>query len=201
MRKLYFKDRFIAICSGDDRPSDGRRAVEYTDETLPTPEEMTSAMEGDEGADCVCIISGDEDEAYRRVCAEFKEVDAGGGVVRNDRGDTLLIRRNGIWDLPKGHREEGEDMPQTALREVIEETGVSGLCAGELICITDHCYLRDGIWHLKHSWWYSMSGSCTSELKPQTEEDITEALWVAGPELPSYLENTYPSIREVFSNL
>ena len=34
--------------------------------------------------------------------------------------------------------------------------------------------------------------------KPQTEESIEECKWVAAKDLPSYLENTYPSIIEVF---
>ncbi|HCZ22126.1 MAG TPA: NUDIX hydrolase, partial [Rikenellaceae bacterium] len=49
----------------------------------------------------------------------------------------------GLWDLPKGHREEGEDIRTTALREVQEETGVDELKLGRLICVTDHCYFRN----------------------------------------------------------
>ena len=33
---------------------------------------------------------------------------------------------------------------------------------------------------------------------PQTEEDITEVVWVSKSELPSYLQQTYPTIIEVF---
>ena len=135
---------------------------------------------------------------YRRVCAEFKEVDAAGGLVSNKRGDYLLISRNGMWDLPKGHREEGEDIEVTALREVQEETGVDQLELRGLICMTDHCYLRNGIWHLKHTWWYDMLYTNPVDLTPQREEDISKAAWVARSSLPPFLKNTYPSILEVF---
>ncbi len=37
------------------------------------------------------------------------------------------------------------------------------------------------------------------DLLPQTEEDITKAAWVAKSSLPPFLKNTYPSIKEVFS--
>ena len=33
---------------------------------------------------------------------------------------------------------------------------------------------------------------------PQVEEDISKATWVAKSSLPAFLNNTYPSIAEVF---
>ena len=116
----------------------------------------------------------------------------------NKRGDFLLIKRNNMWDLPKGHQEAGEEISVTALREVEEETGVENLELGPLICVTDHCYLRDGIWHLKHTWWYEMLYNAPVDLVPQREEDISKAAWVAKSSLPPFLKNTYPSILEVF---
>ncbi|MBQ7019878.1 MAG: NUDIX domain-containing protein [Bacteroidales bacterium] len=146
----------------------------------------------------VCIPTSDIRGTYKAICAEFLEVNAGGGLVSNRRGDYLLISRNGMWDLPKGHQDPGEDIQVTALREVQEETGISELEVRELICITDHCYKRNGIWHLKHTWWYDMLYTDPTDLTPQTEEDITKAAWVARSSLPPYLLNTYPSILEVF---
>ena len=126
------------------------------------------------------------------------QVNAGGGLVSNRRGDYLLIRRNDLWDLPKGHQEAGETIQTCALREVEEETGVEGLILRDLICVTDHCYRRNGIWHLKHTWWFDMLYNNPTDLTPQKEEDITKAVWVAKSSLPPYLHNTYPSIAEVF---
>ena len=85
-----------------------------------------------------------------------------------------------------------------ALREVQEETGIDELVLRDLICITDHCYIRDGKWHLKHTWWYDMLYTDPTDLTPQTEEDISKAAWVAKSSLPPFLLNTYPSIIEVF---
>ena len=159
------------------------------------PREMKTIPEGD-----IFIPSDDVESSYRKVCAGFKEVYAAGGLVCSDGSSCLLIRRNGLWDLPKGHQEEGEDIETTALREVQEETGVNGLEMGNLICITDHCYRINGIWHLKHTSWYEMFCKNGGSLSPQTEEGITEAVWVSESELPSCLENTYSSIIEVFKN-
>ena len=118
--------------------------------------------------------------------------------MSNRRGDFLLISRNGLWDLPKGHQDPGEDIAVTALREVQEETGIDELELRELICITDHCYKRNGTWHLKHTWWYDMLYTDPTDLTPQREEDISKAAWVAKSSLPPFLLNTYPSIVEVF---
>ena len=143
-------------------------------------------------------VEFDDDKSYHEYCALYKEVNAAGGLVSNRRGDYLLINRNSLWDLPKGHQEPGEEISVTALREVQEETGVLQLELRDLICITDHCYIRNGIWHLKHTWWYDMLYTDPVDLTPQREEDISKAAWIAKSSLPPFLKNTYPSIVEVF---
>ena len=159
---------------------------------------LVEMVEASDSLQRVCIPTMNTEETYRRICAEFLEVNAGGGLVSNRRGDYLLISRNGLWDLPKGHQDPGEDIEVTALREVQEETGINDIELRSLICVTDHCYRRNGILHLKHTWWYDMLYTDPTDLTPQTEEDIAKAAWVAKSSLPPYLLNTYPSIVEVF---
>jgi 8-oxo-dGTP pyrophosphatase MutT (NUDIX family) len=50
----------------------------------------------------------------------------GRGVLRDDTGRVLLIRRtdNGLWALPGGAMELGESIVDCAIREVREETGL-----------------------------------------------------------------------------
>ena len=43
----------------------------------------------------------------------------------NDFEEFLIMRRYGIWEIPKGHVNEGEELVDTAIRETEEETGVS----------------------------------------------------------------------------
>lgn len=132
---------------------------------------------------------------------DVKEVNAAGGLVRNNEGEYLMIRRNDIWDLPKGHQEPGEDISATALREVREETGLEDLELGAFICETRHCYFRGGTWVLKHTFWYNMTCCNDSGLVPQTEENITQAVWMDRTALDAALKDTFPSILEVFSNI
>ena len=198
MRKIYIEKRCIIICRTDDPALADPNAIHFSIGRQEDISDLISLFEGSPSLQRIYIPSDDTEETYNRVRREFLEVNAGGGLVRNRRGDFLLISRNGLWDLPKGHQDPGEDIRTTALREVEEETGISNLQLNDLICITDHCYRRNGIWHLKHTWWYDMLDDNPIDLVPQTEEDISKAAWVAKSSLPAFLNNTYPSIAEVF---
>ena len=65
---------------------------------------------------------------------------AAGGIVMNPKQEILWIFRRGFWDLPKGKLDPGETIPQCALREVEEETGINDIQLNELITITYHEY-------------------------------------------------------------
>lgn len=69
-----------------------------------------------------------------------RAVSAGGIVYRQtDAGtEVVLCGRDGdgIWGLPKGTPEAGEDLEQTAIREVTEETGLEVVSEGSVGQIT-----------------------------------------------------------------
>lgn len=198
MHKIYFEKRVIIICSpGDESLADPNSVEFHLGENFDI-HDLVDMFEMSRTLSKIYIPTEDTEKTYRRICAEFREVSAAGGLVSNRCGDFLLISRNGMWDLPKGHLEDGENIEECAIREVQEETGVDQLRLRGLICVTDHCYLRDDIWHLKHTWWYDMLYTDPSNLTPQREEDISKAAWVAKSSLPPFLKRTYPSIAEVF---
>ena len=198
MHKIYIEKRCIIICPPDELSLSDPNAILYNIGTSVDIPALVGLFESSDTLVKVYIPTDDIEDTYRRICAEFVEVNAGGGLVSNRRGDLLLISRNGLWDLPKGHQDPGEEISVTALREVQEETGIYELVLRDLICITDHCYIRDGKWHLKHTWWYDMLYTDPTDLTPQKEEDISKAAWVARSSLPPFLLNTYLSIIEVF---
>ena len=198
MRKIYFEKRCMIICTPDDPTLSDPNAIQFKLGDSLDIHTLVGMVETSPSLVRVFIPTDDIEDTYGRICAEFREVNAGGGLVANRRGDYLLISRNGLWDLPKVHQDPVEDIEVTALREVREETGISELELGGRICITDHCYRRDGIWHMKHTWWYEMLFTEPADLTPQKEEDIAKAAWVAKSSLPPFLLNTYPSIAEEF---
>lgn len=201
MRKIYLEKRCIVICPPDEPALTDPNSVEFHFGGAGDIPRLVDMFESSSSLSRIYIPTSDVESVYKAFSSCFKEVNAAGGVVSNRRDDVLLIRRNDLWDLPKGHQEPGEEISVTAIREVEEETGVPDLKLGRLICVTDHCYRRNEIWHLKHTWWYEMLHTDPVNLTPQREEDITKAAWVPRSSLALYLKNTYPSIMEVFREL
>ena len=138
-------------------------------------------------------------EAYaEQFIGEFKWVEAAGGLVENEKGETLMIYCYRHWDLPKGHIDPGEEADTTAVREVAEETGVEGAKIVRFLCNTLHAYGVYGVWELKQTSWYL----CTAEscpTKPQKEEDIAVAKWCSAEEVAENLQHSYPTIQNVFA--
>lgn len=130
---------------------------------------------------------------------EKTKIIAAGGLVLNEADELLLIFRRGKWDLPKGKLDEGETIAQCALREVMEETGVTGLSLGELIGISYHEYFDTFINQevIKETHWFAMQASGLQNLVPQTEEDILEIRWVKGAALKGCLENSYDTVIDI----
>ncbi|HEY6554254.1 MAG TPA: NUDIX domain-containing protein, partial [Vicinamibacteria bacterium] len=57
---------------------------------------------------------------------------AGGLIVHGSQILLISVMEGKRWQLPKGHIEEGETPEETAVREVREETGVTGRVRGPL---------------------------------------------------------------------
>ncbi len=57
------------------------------------------------------------------------ELSAGGVVFRRNKEIKILLLKNqkGLWVLPKGKIDKDENLEETALREIREETGLSDL--------------------------------------------------------------------------
>lgn len=129
-------------------------------------------------------------------------ITAAGGLVQNNEGAFLLIYRRGFWDLPKGKLDLGESIPECAVREVQEETGLQTLDLGPFLCMTTHAYFDPWLQKdvVKETHWYKMNASASipEKLIPQSEEDIEKIEWVPKERLPQYLLQTYPTIRIVF---
>lgn len=110
----------------------------------------------------------------------MRDIQAGGGVVHRSKDgeqQVLLIFRNDIWDIPKGKREDGEDIEQCARREVAEETGIAPPVIERFITKTYHTYERNDYTYKKETFWYLMKGQGQGTFTPQQEEGITAVQW------------------------
>ena len=143
------------------------------------------------------ILCNDIASAWADFQTLFEVRRAAGGLVVNGSGNYLFIKRKGKWDIPKGHIEPGEESRECAVREVTEECGIGGLEIERPICTTYHTYYIGSQPILKSTDWYLMRCGDNIETTPQTEEDITEAVWVAPTEIDNLLKNSFSSIPEV----
>ncbi len=203
MHSIYFNNRILRVCSISETGMYNPNAVVLHSPNDTTLEGLPCLFETNENIKLLCVATdvAAVQETYDKIAAHFTPINAGGGLVQNQQGEYLLIYRNGMWDLPKGKQEEGEDIAVTALREVEEECGLTSLQQGDLLCITHHTYRMKGLHMLKDTYWYNMKYTGdTATLTPQEEEGIQECRWVPAAELSEYMQNTYPSIRKVFES-
>jgi 8-oxo-dGTP pyrophosphatase MutT (NUDIX family) len=130
----------------------------------------------------------------------FKETRAAGGAVINKKEEVLMIYRHGRWDLPKGKKNRGERNRETALREVMEETGLQKLKIKHKIDITYHFYRRNKRLIIKKTHWYLMKAGKKQELIPAMEEGIERVKWIPFEKAKKKSNKTFRSITEVLCN-
>lgn len=193
MIKIYYLDRAIIFGS--------RAELNDSDVCFVESIDQTKLDFFSESAKPLAIICEDTLLEFQKFCATFEVIEAAGGVVRNPSGETLMIFRNGRWDLPKGKSEKGETIEQCALREVEEECGITNLTLGDFVAHTYHIYKLRGKYVLKRSWWWMMSYHGSDVPTPQTEEGITKVSWVSRSHMNACVENTYPTIRELIHEI
>lgn len=109
------------------------------------------------------------------------------GVIRNDEGKYLLIKRadNGIWAFPSGAMEIGESLKECAIRETYEETGLKAARATMFAFHTGPEFtftnmFGDTYQHLSASY---LLEEISGELNPDPEE-ASDAGWFAEEEIP-----------------
>lgn len=107
-------------------------------------------------------------------------VTAGGGYVARplpeDDVALLLIHRRGVWDLPKGHRDPGEDLKTCARREVREEVGIDTLHLLRDLGTTQHGYPDGNVYAVKTTYWYLMR-TPERTFEPDRREGIRRVAW------------------------
>jgi 8-oxo-dGTP pyrophosphatase MutT (NUDIX family) len=145
-----------------------------------------------------CLYHPDESEIMKTLKAKIPVNKAGGGLVYNKKGEVLFIFRNGKWDLPKGGIEKGEEIEDTAMREVEEETGVGKLRIINKLQKTYHIFKRNGKYKLKITHWFEMQSDFEGIPHGQVEEGIEKVAWLNPVEIKEALKNSYENIKLLF---
>ncbi len=131
---------------------------------------------------------------------DIPQMAAAGGLALCG-GHVLLIRKHGLWDIPKGKVKKKEAHERCALREVSEETGLrrKRLRVRQLLCRTSYISYYSGKPFNKTVTWFLLDydGRISDPLHPDLSEDIDLCEWVAIDDLLDNLDAGRPYLRAV----
>jgi 8-oxo-dGTP pyrophosphatase MutT (NUDIX family) len=132
-----------------------------------------------------------------------REFSAGGVLVKVIRGRPMVAairpqgKRKGTWALPKGNIDPGERPHETALREVLEETGVQGRLVEKLGDVKYTYTRRGGLRVFKVVSFYLLRAGRgrLGEIEERMRVEVAEARWLPLDEAPRLL--AYGGEREM----
>lgn len=204
MYKVFFNDSTIQLSTELKKSSKNNIVEVVGDESYIFVNQLVSEIEKDGEVSDSIIINQEVNQLWDYFRSRFVEIPAAGGLVRNDNGLFLFIRRLGVWDLPKGKIEKNETPELAAVREVEEECGLSDLKIIRQLDSTFHIYRSPYLTApknlvLKETKWFLMAYSGNETPVPQIEEEIVDVQWIPVHELGLVMENTYTSLRDLLN--
>ena len=112
--------------------------------------------------------------------------------IQGDQKEYLiLLQTNQCWSFPKGHMEPGERETETALRELLEETGLAATLLSDSRIVLEYPIPPMTVKQV-----ILFSGEVQGQITLQTQE-IIDHKWVTADQLPSYIHwDTYETIKD-----
>jgi len=106
-------------------------------------------------------------------------IDCVGGIVVDDRGRLLLVRRGtepgrGLWSVPGGRVETGETDAEATAREVLEETGLR-VRVGRLAGTVERAAPAGGVYVIRDRWCTLEPGADPDDVRPG--DDAADCGW------------------------
>ena len=190
MIQIFYKDKPIII---SDKKSDLKKSI-LIDSKLISSVNILKILDKTK-ISSIGIKSKNPNKIILKFSKLFPEIIAAGGKVYNDKSEILFIFRNKKWDLPKGKAEKNENISQTAIREVIEETGIENLSISSPLNKTYHIFNRGKKHYLKTTYWFEMKSNFKGKFKPQLKEGISRVEWISADNLDKVLLKSYANIR------
>jgi len=133
----------------------------------------------------------------------MKKLISAGGVIIN-QNKVLLLKREKSWVFPKGKVKEGENLIQTAIREIFEETGIIANEKGIEIGNTNYKYMTNDEQFEKTVYYYLF---IVNDISVNIEKTFLGYGWFYFDEALKYvtykndkkiLKNAIKKLREVF---
>jgi 8-oxo-dGTP pyrophosphatase MutT (NUDIX family) len=123
-----------------------------------------------------------------------REFSAGGVLVRRLKGRWMLAairpagKKPGVWALPKGNIGRGEQPADTAVREVLEETGAEGRLVEKLGDVR-YVYTWGGerIFKVVSFFLLRYTSGRLGDLPPATAHEVDEVRWLPLDDAPRLL--------------
>jgi 8-oxo-dGTP pyrophosphatase MutT (NUDIX family) len=197
MYKVFFNDRNVFLTDDFAKTFEAKYGLFYKFCEREDLMEILDFFRNLKKIDTLYIFHRDIEELRTVFRSCFLFIEAAGGVVKNKKGQYLVIHRRGKWDLPKGKLEAGESFEQAALRETEEECGIKDLTISRQMLSTYHTYLIGEKPVLKKTEWFEILYSGKKRPVPQQKEDIVETRWIYPSEMDDIIKNTYGAIRDV----
>ncbi|MBI5914228.1 MAG: NUDIX hydrolase [Bacteroidetes bacterium] len=200
MYKIYINETPLYLVSMEDAagfgPSDENNLVLRYAGKKKFLVNIVHQLENSNRFGRIVVFDVDVEKLWADFNRIYKPVTAAGGAVFNPDSKVLLIFRRHFWDLPKGKMDDGETPETTAVREVQEETGLRQIALGQHLLDTWHTYEHKGDRVLKTTHWFLMKTTET-QLTPQHEEGIEQAIWADLGGFLSKPEKVYSNILDV----
>ena len=132
-----------------------------------------------------------------------REFSAGGVLIKVIRGRPMLAairpqgKPAGTWALPKGNVDPGKTPAETAVREVLEETGVHGTLVEKLGDVTYTYSRRGGVRVFKVVSFFLLRAGRgrLGEIEERMRVEVAETRWLPLDEAPTLL--AYGGEREM----
>ena len=194
MLQIFYKEKPIII---SDKKSDLKNSLIIDPELVENLDLIKLLTK--KKINSIGVFSNEFEVIINIFKKKFPEIIAAGGKVINNKSEILFIYRNKKWDLPKGKAEKNENISETALREVEEETGIKNLSILKPLDKTYHIFKRAGKNYLKTTYWFEMKSDFNGKFKPQKKEGITRVEWIAIENLSFILPKSYANIRLLIS--
>ena len=190
MLQIFYKEKPIII---SDKKSDLKNSLIIDPELVENLDLLKLLTK--KKINSIGVFSNEFELIINIFKKKFPLIIAAGGKVINNKSEILFIYRNKKWDLPKGKAEKNENISETALREVEEETGIKNLSIIKPLDKTYHIFKRGGKNYLKTTYWFEMKSDFNGKFKPQKKEGITRVEWIGIQNLSSVLPKSYANIR------